>query len=143
MQTSHRAATTATPANHLQLVQPDGRAGFGALRAELHARTEDKDLAELWAGLKLAERKAVAASAGMEPKDALRSIESMGKHDRDAIRAAIGRMSRYAQQLNGRLGTPRKAHPSRALAAMARRALDAGDSRGAKHWLELIERGAK
>lgn len=141
MQTSHRAATTATPANHLHLVQPDGRAGFGALRAELHARTEDKDLAELWADLKLAERKAVIASAGMEPRDSTRSIESMGKPDRDAIRAAIGRMSQYAQRLRDRLETAER--PSRQMARSARQALIDGDRQAALHWLNLIEQGAE
>ncbi|OLO03307.1 hypothetical protein [Salinicola socius] len=138
------ATQSVTPSKaHLSVVQPDGRAGFGALRAELHARSADQDLMVLWSELKTPERKAVLASAGMEPRDALRSIEQMSQHDRDAIRAAIGRMSRYAQQLGSRLGTERHAHPSRDLAANARRALDAGRMREALHWLDLIERGAK
>lgn len=128
---------------HLSVVQPDGRAGFGALRAELHARCADEDLAALWSELTLPERKAVLASARMEPRDATRSIEMMAKHDRDSIRAAIGRMSRYASQLQGRLDSTHQPHPSQSLAANARRALDAGDTRSAMHWLDLIERGAK
>ncbi|OLO05086.1 hypothetical protein [Salinicola socius] len=134
-------AVTAEKQRHLSVVQPDGRAGFGALRAELHARTEDKDLAELWADLKLAERKAVAGSAGMEAKDALRSIESLGKHDRDAIRAAIGRMSRYAQRLRQQLET--SAQPSCQMARNARQALLEDDRQAALHWLNLIEQGAQ
>ncbi len=70
-------STTPTPRRHLALVEPDARAGWGALRAELHARCADEDLAELWAGLKLAERKALAASAGLEARDALRGIADM------------------------------------------------------------------
>ncbi|WP_353981663.1 hypothetical protein [Salinicola endophyticus] len=140
--TATQHITTTTPP-HLSVVQPDGRAGFGALRAELHARCADEDLAALWAGLKLAERKALAASAGLEARDALRSIESMSQTDRDAIRAAIGRMSHYAQGLRGQLMPRQVSHPSRALAANARRALDDGDTRAARHWLDLIEQGAK
>ncbi|GHB33057.1 hypothetical protein [Salinicola rhizosphaerae] len=128
---------------HLSVVQPDGRAGFGALRAELHARTEDRDLAELWTELATPERKTVLASARMEPRDATRSVEHMAKCDRDAIRAAIGRMSRYAQQLQNRLEESGRPHPSRELAANARRALSDGDTRAVLHWLDLIERGAK
>ncbi|WP_353980942.1 hypothetical protein [Salinicola endophyticus] len=130
-------------------VQPDGRAGFGALRAELHARCADEDLAALWAGLKLGERKAIAASAGLHPRDAEAAIAALNQVERDAIRAAIGRMSRYAQALHACLGSQRchaqpnarPPHPSRALAANARRALDRGDTPGARHWLGLIERG--
>ncbi|MCE3028599.1 hypothetical protein [Salinicola sp. DM10] len=125
-------------------VQPDGRAGFGALRAELHARCADEDLAALWAGLKLGERKAIAASAGLHPRDAEAAIAALSQVERDAIRAAIGRMSRYAQALHACLGSQpnaRQPHPSRALAANARRALDRGDTPGARHWLGLIERG--
>lgn len=139
--TATQAITETRP--HLSVVQPDGRAGFGALRAELHARCADEDLAALWSELSLAERKAVLASARMEPRDAVFSIDRMAKSDRDSIRAAIGRMSQYAQKLRDRLNHSHRAHPSRDLAANARRALDAGDMRGAKHWLDLIERGAK
>lgn len=125
---------------HLSLVQPDDRAGFGALRAELHARCQDEDLATLWCEMATNERKAVLASARMEPRDALRGIAEMGKAERDAIRAAIGRMSRYAQRLGERL---KGGNPSRELAANARRAIAAGDNDGALHWLGLIERGAE
>ncbi|WP_110686993.1 hypothetical protein [Salinicola aestuarinus] len=126
---------------HLSVVQPDDRAGFGDLRAELHARCADEDLAALWSDLTIPERKAVLASARMEPEDATRSLELMCQHDRNAIRAAIGRMSRYAARLRGRLEDAR--HPSHALAANARRALSDGDTRAAMHWLDLIERGGK
>ncbi|WP_110690991.1 hypothetical protein [Salinicola endophyticus] len=123
-------------------VQPDGRAGFGALRAELHARCADEDLAALWAGLKLGERKAIVASAGLHPRDAEAAIAALDRFERRAIRAAIGRMSRYAQALHASLRGQRSApHPSRALATNARRALDRGDIPGARHWLGLIERG--
>lgn len=132
-----------TTKRHLSVVQPDGRAGFGELRAELHARSADRDLVALWSHLKYAERRAVIASAGMAPQDTTRDIGRMSQTERNAIRAAIGRMSRYAQNLNEQLGTERREHPSRALAAMARRALDAGDHAGAAHWLSLIERGAE
>jgi len=135
--------TATTPAKrHLSLVQSDDRAGFGALRAELHARCADEDLATLWSELGTNERKAVLASAQMEPRDALRGIGQMSKTERDAIRAAIGRMSRYAQRLRDRL-TGLHQHPSRELAANARRALAAGDTDGALHWLGLIERGVQ
>ena len=53
------------------------RGDWGALRAELHSRCADQDLAELWSELGIGERKAVLASARMEPGDALISIEDM------------------------------------------------------------------
>ena len=118
----------------------DGRAGFGALRAELHARCADEDLAALWAGLKLGERKAIVASAGLHPRDAEAAIAALDRFERRAIRAAIGRMSRYAQRLGQRL---QGESPSRALAANARRALAEGDTASALHWLSLIEAGAQ
>jgi|GEM_PF-921684 len=138
---SQRAATTATPANHLHLVQSDGRAGFGALRAELHARCEDEDLATLWRELMTNERKTLLASAQMEPRDALRSIGEMSKVERNAIRAAIGRMSQYALRLRDRLETAER--PSRQMARQARQALIDGDRQAALHWLNLIEQGAQ
>ncbi|WP_198655841.1 hypothetical protein, partial [Salinicola sp. CR57] len=105
----------ATRQSHLPVVQSDGRAGFGELRAELHARSADRDLVALWSRLKYAERRAVIASAGMASQDATRDIGRMSQTERNAIRAAIGRMSRYAQTLNDQLGTDRHDHPSRAL----------------------------
>ncbi|WP_251978590.1 hypothetical protein [Salinicola avicenniae] len=131
---------TTQPRRHLALVEPDSRAGFGALRAELHARCADEDLAELWADMLTNERKAVLASAQMTPGDALRGIDEMSRTERDAIRAAIGRMSRYAQRLGERL---KSESPTLELAANARRAIGAGDTQAALHWLGLIERGAQ
>lgn len=132
-------AVTAEQQRHLSVVQRDGRAGFGALRAELHARCADEDLAALWADLSMPERKAVIASARMEPRDATLSVERMHQHDRNSIRAAIGRMSRYATRLGDQL---KGESPSRELAANARRALAEGDTVAALHWLSLIEAGA-
>ncbi len=116
------------------------RGDWGALRAELHSRCADQDLAELWSELGIGERKAVLASARMEPGDALISIEDMAKADRDAIRAAIHRMSQYGRRLRERLEGDRP-HPSRELASHARQALAKGDTEAAEHWLALIERG--
>lgn len=141
MPANQSAAPTATPASHLQLVQPDGRAGFGALRAELHARCEDEDLAELWAEMLTNERKAVLASAQMQPRDALRSIGEMNKVERDAIRAAIGRMSQFARRLRSELETAEPA--SRQLARRVRQALLEDDRQAALHWLNLIEQGVQ
>ena len=76
----------------------------------------------------------------MEPGDALISIEDMAKADRDAIRAAIHRMSQYGRRLRERLEGDRP-HPSRELASHARQALAKGDTEAAEHWLALIERG--
>lgn len=137
------AATQPLPTEakrHLSVVQPDGRAGFGALRAELHARCADRDLAELWADMPTNERKTVLASAQMQARDALRGIGEMNRAERDAIRAAIGRMSRYAQRLGERL---KGESPNRELAANARRALAQGDTKAALHWIDLIEAGAQ
>lgn len=121
-------------------VEPDGRAGWGALRAELHDRCEDRDLAELWAEMETAERRAVLASSRGDAGDARRAIESMPQASRDAIRSAIHRMSGYGQRLRDRLEGNRP-HPSRELAAHARAALTEGNTRAALHWLTLIERG--
>ncbi|SDG21894.1 hypothetical protein SAMN05216571_106142 [Onishia taeanensis] len=127
-------ATTPPP----QVVQD--RAGFGALRAELHARVADQDLAELWAELVPGERRTLLASAQLDTREVRTGIESMPKPDRDAIRAAIRRMSQYANRLRDRLegGGP---HQSQELAAHARQALEDGNTRAAMHWLAIIERG--
>ncbi|SFU79687.1 hypothetical protein [Halomonas korlensis] len=120
-------------------VQRD-RADFGALRAELHQRCADHDLAELWSSLATGERKALLASAKLSPREALTPIEQMAKFNREAIRGAIQRMSQYANRLRRQLEGD-KPHPSRELASLARQALAEGDTRAAQHWLALIEKG--
>ncbi len=60
---------------------------------------------------------------------------------REAIRAAIHRMSTYASRL--RDGLRSESHPSQALAASARLALEAGDIAAAQHFLILIEQNAE
>lgn len=121
------------------VVQPD-RGEWGALRAELHSRCADQDLAELWAQLATGERRTLLASAKLNARDSLTAIEQMPKFNRDAIRAAIHRMSQYAGRLRGKLAGD-KPHPSRELASHARQALAEGNTEAAMHWLALIERG--
>ncbi|SOC56431.1 hypothetical protein SAMN05421509_10737 [Chromohalobacter canadensis] len=133
------------PTRHAQgtpLVESDGRAGWGALRAELHDRCEDRDLAALWDEMETAERRAVLASARGDADDARRAIESMPSATRRAIRSAIHRMSGYGKRLRDRLEGDRP-HPSRELASHARAALAEGNTNAALHWLALIERGVE
>lgn len=122
-------------------VQPD-RGEWGKLCAELRDRRADKDLAELWHDLSHPERRTLMASANFHhlQRDPRRAIEDMSKADRDAIRASIHRMSRYASQLRDRLHGDHQ-HPSRELASHAREALAAGNTEAALHWLSIIERG--
>ncbi|WP_416139045.1 hypothetical protein ACM26W_01160 [Halomonas sp. HK25] len=120
-------------------VQQD-RADFGALRAELHSRCADHDLADLWASLANGERKALLASAKLSPRESITPIEQMPRYNREAIRGAIQRMSQYANRLRRQLEGD-KPHPSRELASLARQALADGDTRAAQHWLGLIEKG--
>ncbi|WP_237673664.1 hypothetical protein [Vreelandella profundi] len=119
-------------------VQSD-RAGFGALRAELHKRADDLDLAELWAELPHAERRVLLKSADLQ-QDTTQQISQLNKREREALRGAIHRMSDYANQLKGRL-QPRRQHPSRELASHAIAALKEGNAQAAVHWLGIIERG--
>ncbi|WP_447555666.1 hypothetical protein [Vreelandella sp. EE22] len=119
-------------------VQPD-RAGFGELRAELHGRAADQDLVDVWAHLPHAERRLVLKSAGLR-EDATQQISEFAKPARDAIRAAIHRMSDYATGLKDQLRN-RTAHPSAELAAHARQALAEGNTKATLHWLALIEKG--
>lgn len=116
------------------------RGEWGALRAELHSRCADEDLAALWEGLKTGERRALLASARLDTREARTALERFTKFERDAIRAAVHRMSHYASQLRDRLAGERP-HPSRELAAHARQALEEGNHKAALHWLGLIERG--
>lgn len=128
------------PATHQPpRVTPD-RGEWGALRAELHSRQQDDDLAELWAELATGERRAVLASAKLDPRDSLTPLKHQPRYNRQAIRAAIHRMSQYAHRLRDRLQGERP-HPSRELAAHARVALEEGNTEAALHWLGLIERG--
>ncbi|MCM2131435.1 hypothetical protein [Larsenimonas rhizosphaerae] len=135
------------------------RAGFMALRDELHRRTADLDLIELWASLQPGEHAVLLRSAGerLVPNRPLNEIpldqrtpeaiaagllhtpmERMTPVTRQAIRAAIHRMSTYANRLKDMLETPRP-HPSQALAASARTALAEGDTEAVRHFLHLIE----
>ncbi len=131
----HQLPTTHQP----PAVEPD-RAGFGALRAELHSRCADHDLAELWSTMPTGSRKAVLASAKLSPREALTPIEQMPHFNREAIRGGIKRMSQWANELRRQLEGD-KPHPSRELASLARQALAEGDTRAAQHWLALIEKG--
>lgn len=119
-------------------VQPD-RAGFGELRAELHNRVADQDLVDVWANLPHAERRLVLKSAGLK-EDATQQISQMAKPERNAVRAAIHRMSDYASGLKDQLRN-RSQHPSCELASHARQALAEGNTKAALHWLSLIEKG--
>lgn len=130
----HPLPSAATPR-----IQRD-RGDWGALRAELRDRCADRDLAELWAELATGERRTLLASARLDTRDATRGIDAMPRHSRDAIRAAIHRMSAYAARLRDRLEGDRP-HPSRDLAAHARAALAEGNIEAAQHWLAIIERG--
>ncbi|REC94906.1 hypothetical protein [Kushneria indalinina] len=136
----------------------DPRAGFLAARDELRRRTENRDLAEVWAAMQPAERAVVLRSAAqhlvpLRPINEIPAnertpdriadnltrtpIEWMSPQAREAIRSAIHRMSSYASRL--RDGLRSESHPSQALAASARLALEAGDIAAAQHYLKLIE----
>lgn len=133
------ATITHLPARQaLPRVQSD-RAGFGALRAELHKRADDLDLVELWAELPHEERRLLLKSATL-PQDSTLQIKQLNKRERDALRGAIHRMSDYANRLKGRL-QPRRQHPSRELASHAIAALKEGNAQAAHHWLSIIEGG--
>lgn len=119
-------------------VQVD-RAGFGELRAELHKRSDDLDLVELWAELPHKERRLLLKSADLK-QDSTLQISQLNKRERDALRGAIHRMSNYANQLKGRLHGNRP-HPSRELASHAIAALKEGNAQAAHHWLSMIEGG--
>lgn len=119
-------------------VQPD-RAGFGALKAELHSRAADQDLIEVWAELPYPERRFVLKSAGLKA-DATQQISQLAKPERSAVRAAIHRMSEYATGLRDQMRN-RDHHPSCELASRARQAIAEGNTKAALHWLSIIERG--
>ncbi|MDN3562136.1 hypothetical protein [Vreelandella neptunia] len=119
-------------------VQTD-RAGFGELRAELHKRSYDLDLVELWAELPHAERRMLLKSADLR-QDSTLQISQLNKRERESLRGAIHRMSNYATQLKGRLHGNRP-HPSRELASHAIAALKEGNAQAAHHWLSMIEGG--
>ncbi|SDK70458.1 hypothetical protein [Billgrantia gudaonensis] len=128
-----------TPHRQPPAVEPD-RGEWGALRAELHGRCADRDLAALWAELAPGERRTLLASAKLDTRDARLPIERMPQFSRNAIRAAIHRMSQYANRLRAEL-EGHKPHPSRELAGHARQALAEGNTEAALHWLAIIERG--
>ena len=129
---------TPLPVRQTPRVQQD-RAGFGALRAELHQRAADQDLVAVWADLPFAERRLVLKSAGL-PVDATQTISQLDKAQRTAVRAAIHRMSEYASGLKDQLNQ-RTQHPSAELASHARQAIAEGNTKAALHWLSLIEKG--
>ncbi|MFI2817886.1 hypothetical protein [Vreelandella piezotolerans] len=132
------ATVTPLPARQTSpRVQPD-RAGFGALRAELHQRAADQDLVSVWADLPFAERRLVLKSAGLSV-DATQQISQLTKPERAAVRAAIHRMSEYANGLKDQLRN--RQHPSAELASHARQAIAEGNTKAALHWLSLIEKG--
>jgi len=133
--TVHQLPATQAPAP----VEAD-RGEWGALRAELHSRCADEDLAETWEGMNSGERKALLMSARLDPREARTPMERFTKFERDAIRAAIHRQGRHYLGLRDRLAGERP-HPSRELAAHARQALEEGNHKAALHWLGLIERG--
>ncbi|MFM9270002.1 hypothetical protein ACJ7V3_07040 [Halomonas elongata] len=120
-------------------VQQD-RGEWGALRAELHNRCADQDLAALWVEMPASDRRMVMASAQLVERDPRLGIHDLPKSARDALRAAIHRMSQYAGQLRDGLNGHRP-HPSRELASHARQALEEGNTEAARHWLAIIERG--
>ncbi|MGE6581943.1 hypothetical protein ACQKD0_13150 [Vreelandella aquamarina] len=128
---------TSLPVRQTPRVQQD-RAGFGALRAELHQRAADQDLVAVWADLPFAERRLVLKSAGVAV-DATQTISQLDKAERTAVRAAIHRMSEYASGLKDQLRN--RKHPSAELASHARQAIAEGNTKAALHWLSLIEKG--
>lgn len=128
-----------TPHRQTPAVEPD-RGEWGALRAELRSRCADHDLAELWAEMPSSDRRMVMASAQLAERDPRLAIHDLPKPSREALRAAIHRMSQYASRLRDNLGGHRP-HPSRDLAAHARQALAEGNTEAALHWLAIIERG--
>ncbi|WP_046079973.1 hypothetical protein [Halomonas sp. HG01] len=129
------------PVTHRQTpaVEPD-RGEWGALRAELHDRCNDQDLATKWIELNAAERRMLMASANLPQRDPRTPIQEMPKASREAIRAALHRMSRHASDLIDDMSGHRP-HPSRELATHARQALAEGNTEAALHWLAIIERG--
>lgn len=140
----------------------DPRAEFLVVRDELRRRTENRDLAEVWADMQPGERAVVLRSAAqhlvplrpineIDPDErtpdriadnlARTPIEWMTPRAREAIRSTIHRMSAYASRL--RDGMRSASHPSQALAASARQALAQGDIAAAQHYLALIEANAE
>lgn len=132
------ATVTPLPARQTPPRVQQDRAGFGALRAELHQRAADQDLVSVWADLPFAERRLVLKSAGLSA-DATQQISQLTKPERAAVRAAIHRMSEYASGLKDQLRN--RKHPSAELASHTRQALAEGNTKAALHWLSLIEKG--
>lgn len=130
---------TALDVQHDGSVITEDRAGFAALRAELHERSADLDLIELWADLRRSERCAVLKSAQLDESATLK-IGQMSQTERDAVRAAIHRMSRYAGRLKDRLTGGQSA--AAGMAANAAAALSAGNQAEALHWLSMIQKEA-
>lgn len=132
------ATVTPLPARQTPPRVQQDRAGFGALRAELHQRAADQDLVGVWADLPFAERRLLLKSAGLSA-DATLQISQLTKPERAAVRAAIHRMSEYASGLKDQLRN--RKHPSAELASHARQAIAEGNTKAALHWLSLIEKG--
>jgi len=132
------ATVTPLPARQTPPRVQQDRAGFGALRAELHQRAADQDLVSVWADLPFAERRLVLKSAGLSV-DATQQISQLTKPERAAVRAAIHRMSEYASGLKDQIRN--RKHPSAELASHARQAIAEGNTKAALHWLSLIEKG--
>lgn len=130
---------TALDVQHDGSVITEDRAGFAALRADLHERSADLDLVELWADLRRAERRAVLQSAQLTD-DSTQQIGHFTKTERAAIRSAIHRMSGYASRLKDRLTGGQSA--AAGMAANAAAALSAGDNAEALHWMNMIQKDA-
>lgn len=123
------------------------RAGFLALRDELHARCEDRDLAEVWQGLERSERRTVLRAASViTTSDSQGHIDNlmamplldMSRETRIAIRSAITRMSSFASRLID--GCQKHSAPRHAcLAVLAQAAIKKGKPAVAARLLRWIE----
>lgn len=123
------------------------RAGFLALRGELHARCEDRDLAEVWQGLERSERRTVLRAASIvTTSDSQEHIDNlmtmplldMSREARIAIRSAITRMSSFASRLQD--GCRKHSAPRHAsLAVLAQAAISKGKPAVAARLLRWIE----
>ena len=119
----------------------DARAAFVELRTELRQRTRDDDLIALWGELSASEHRMLIASASLPRSTTLVAIEQQPHQVRDAIRAAIRRMSEYADRLGDRLDAE-KTNVNVELARWARQSIELGDLNAAMHWVYMIEKGA-
>lgn len=123
------------------------RAGFIALRAELHARCEDHDLADVWEAMERNERRTVLRSASLiTTSDSKGNIDDlmtmplldMSRETRSAIRSAITRMSSFASRLID--GCQKHSAPRHAsLAVLAQAAIIQGKPAVAARLLRWIE----